>query len=821
MASERTQMHIGFLSPSFRPLEINWQFDYETVKLGVPTVMGWLHRAGMREVAHWDFDAQICEALEDDPSAFDLRLYFDPARVAACVAGSDRELWAQTERILDTLGVTECDVYGISLAAVIDRIANIVALAGLGECLSSVLKRRHPHCRIVFGGLKASPESHQPELYGRFMEECPAIDYSVVGTVGEHVVALFRDAKAGLRLPLPGVLHRAPNGDGGTRIVNGGSAPTSIAQILSRDDSQATHHPAHTRTGAAEYAQKRADALAALEVDLARTVPLSSLLKDRPNDVVIDGEHHPYDDVGADAHRAHPQEYEAVSSLTPVFDPALVDRFRYSGAQIMKRSRFDRELMLRFSRFENDRIAILPHIFVTGCNAPCGFCAYAYKKIRGEHVAETVAGLKWLSETYECRNFHFLNTQINSVYEYADTFCDEVIRQDLNILWSDCCNLRMLDERLLDKMRRAGAMRLVFGVEAPEDEMLRYIRKGVNVAKVERLLRASHELGIWNHVLLIAGMPHETREKQDRMMDFLVRTASSVDFYSISSFYLIQTSPWGEEPDKWGIRRISDAEDLLEQQAFDEVAGGRWSSDGLPWPEKKQQIVESTARFYKTIGTAKGQHRCVGGNIDLYLLMFLYQALGHDRKREIVEVYERSAHAIGLAGKSAVSGFDAGLEPNAFRIRVPVILGRMNEADQSSLVQVPVDIIVTHATDEAPGFCRSRRYAFAYRKLDRGALGHVVDHDGAAEHIAAQWDTIIGRLGAVLGPFAEALDDKLAPESPARMSELVVRNLVRYGPWVNHGYDVVETPRAGRTIMQRNLEWSGIAGSGSSSGAPT
>ena len=31
---------IGFISPTFRALEVNWQHDYEMVKLGVPTLMG-------------------------------------------------------------------------------------------------------------------------------------------------------------------------------------------------------------------------------------------------------------------------------------------------------------------------------------------------------------------------------------------------------------------------------------------------------------------------------------------------------------------------------------------------------------------------------------------------------------------------------------------------------------------------------------------------------------------------------------------------------------------------------------------------------------
>src|SRR5205814_970271 len=123
---------------------------------------------------------------------------------------------------------------------------------------------------------------------------------------------------------------------------------------------------------------------------------------------------------------------------------ALVERFRKSGLQIMKKFQFDKEQLLRFSRFENDRIVVLPHIFVRGCNAPCGFCGYAYKPIEGEDIIQTVEGLKWLSETYGCKHFHFLNTQINSVYQYAEAFCDAVVAARLDIHWSDCCNMRFL-----------------------------------------------------------------------------------------------------------------------------------------------------------------------------------------------------------------------------------------------------------------------------------------------------------------------------------------------------------------------------------------
>lgn len=772
-------MTIGFISPSFRVLEINWTHDYEMVKLGAPTVMGHLRRAGHTDVAHWDFDAQICAAMEDDPQAFDLRAYFDAEAVRAFLAGESDGLRAQTEKLLDTLGVRACRVYGISLSAVIDRVVNVRAMANLAHCMAKVLKERHPGCAIVLGGLQIAPNTLHRQYYREFMEACRELDYCYVGKSGIAAVQLLRNIVNGEHDRcggIPNVVYR--DATGGVRFGEGIDFDADLARLDAEFEPERGVKP--------PVSPVRAD----------------SLVRREASDAV-----HPYElaDDG-DARQIGPQEYESVPANVPIFDPQLVDQFRYSGLQIMKRFRFDEELMLRFSRFENDRIVVLPHIFVRGCNAPCGFCSYAYTKIQGEEIAQTVAGLRFLSETYQCKSFHFLNTQINSVYQYCEEFCDQLIASKLDILWSDCANMRALDERLLEKLRRAGAMRLVFGVEAPEDSMLKYMHKGIKVDKVERLLRASHDLGIWNHVLLIAGMPHETKAKQDRMMDFLVRTAPIIDFYSISSFYLIASSPWGKNPDKFGIQRISDPRGLLEEQGFDEIADGRWESDGLRWPEKKRQIVESTERFYKTISGAKGQSRCVGGNIDLYLLMFLYSALGHDAKPEIAKIYADTARR-GDETKPAGGAADE-LGPDAFRIRVPVVVGRVNEGDQSQLVHVPFDVTVARASDDAPGFCRTARFSFAHRtpRLDEdGRFG-----PSSSGTFRDTWPDTVRRVVRLLEPFLAAVDARYAPTSPEQMATLAAQLLPRYKRFVNEGLVVARPEPRGRTIAERNLDWSGL-----------
>jgi len=822
LTSGSDSMNIGFISPTFRVLEMNWEHDYEMVKLGVPTLMGHLFRLGHRDLEHWDFDAQVCEACSEDANAFDLRQYFDHALVAGFLAGTDDTLRPQTEKLLVVLGVTEKAVFGISLSAVLDRIVNVMALAAVGQCLAKVLRERYPKCTIIIGGLQASPDSTQPAIYQRIMEECPAIDYAFVGQAEAITVQLFRNSWSGEharnRTLGPRVIYRS--GDGS--ICFGRAAPdTAMDRDLLTLSGLRKGVPEHTNIGA--NAMAAAGGLAEAEAPVV--IAARQLMRQR---TVIDGVQHvpaptgskalDFERTDLSAAEAGAHAYDTIPAAVPVFDPKLVDRFRYSGRQIMKRFHFDKETMLKFSRFENDQIVVLPHIFIRGCNAPCGFCSYAYTKIEGEDLAQTVAGLRFLSETYNCKHFHFLNTQINSVYKYAEMFCDALVDQRLDILWSDCCNMRSLDEHLLEKMRRSGAMRLVFGVESPEDSMLRMINKGINTETIERLLKASHELGIWNHVLLIAGMPHETRAKQDRIMEFLERTAHTTDFYSVSSYYLIATSPWGKNPEKFGIDRLTDATKFLEDQAFNEIPGGKWESDGLRWEEKKQQIVASTQRFYKTITRAKGQSRCVAGNIDLYLLMFLYSALGHDRKAEISELYLQTAKTIfpgqgPAAGSNAFDGPNVEAPPeviprNRFQVNIPHILGRVNEADQLSLVNVPVDFTVLPVSSGQQGFVTSPRYTFTWRSSALQTLSDRVTHQ-TRNQLADNLPQLVSQLIRVLGPFLQALDARLAPTTPERMAELAALNLPRYKPFANEGYTVTGPPTQ-RTIMERNLEWSGL-----------
>jgi hypothetical protein len=229
---------------------------------------------------------------------------------------------------------------------------------------------------------------------------------------------------------------------------------------------------------------------------------------------------------------------------------------------------------------------------------------------------------------------YFINSNFNDNYAYADRLCDGMIKGRFGFLWSDCANLRRVDEALLGKMRRAGAIKLTFGMETGSPRMLRHIRKGTTVEKIERYLRASHGLGIINHIELIGGLPGETAADLELTEDFIRRNRDCVDIYSLNPFYLYAGSPFAKNAADFGI-------ELLPRPAGGAARAGAFSErfneiGGLKWKAKDRQIAESTRRLSEVINGVSSY-----GAIDyehMHLRVLLYRKLGHRNKALISRI---------------------------------------------------------------------------------------------------------------------------------------------------------------------------------------
>ncbi|MBM4388041.1 MAG: radical SAM protein, partial [Deltaproteobacteria bacterium] len=489
-----------------------------------------------------------------------------------------------TELICDTLGIEEADLFCLTCAVTNETVyREIHAVANLNLCIVKILKERFPGSFTMIGGL--TPESHLILECRNMLERCPSLDFTAVSS-------------------------------GETPILNVIEHVTGKASFEENNQSYGSHGNGfflETRDG-----QLRRNAKKPEIREIERTLEKDMAYLEDP-------------DV---SRRRINFIYEYGDNLkagfsTPFFDPGLVNKRRLTGIELMRRCGFPEDAIKKMAPFHDMKTVTLPVVFIIGCNGGCAFCCYSNTMIVCREIREVIYSIAYLKERYGTRNFQFLNSNINGIYEYADAFCDALIKAKLDILWPDSVVFRSLDERLLDKMQRSGLMRMVAGVECPSERMLKYVHKGASVEKMVGLLKHSHELSIWNHCQFIAGIPTQTDRDLEEFLDFLEKTVEYMDAYNINDYHLAPDSLMALRPEKYRIKVMEDSPANRDNKPFCEI-------NGLAWEEKKNQIKRTQEVMTDCISRHNNGVRFA---LDLELLSFLYNCFGHGSKREIREIY--------------------------------------------------------------------------------------------------------------------------------------------------------------------------------------
>jgi len=189
-----------------------------------------------------------------------------------------------------------------------------------------------------------------------------------------------------------------------------------------------------------------------------------------------------------------------------------------------------------------DRILILPFKFIEGCSNSCIFCRSSTSKPFYMDPKTTVKCLKELREEHNTKYFYFLNDAVNTSKSYINDLCNEIINENLDILWMDCANFKNLDRDIIFKMRKAGCISLVLGLETGSQRLLDYIEKGFTIKHASNVLRWLNKAGIWTRIEIISGLPTETRFDIKKTISFLNKNRALIDKIDIYRFCLIKKS---------------------------------------------------------------------------------------------------------------------------------------------------------------------------------------------------------------------------------------------------------------------------------------
>lgn len=157
------------------------------------------------------------------------------------------------------------------------------------------------------------------------------------------------------------------------------------------------------------------------------------------------------------------------------------------------------------------------YLFITsrGCPFQCIFCTRPYgTKVRARSPENVVAEFKELVEKYKAKKITFCDETFGVNKKRAIEIANLLIEKKLAtfVNWVMHSRVDVVDEELLAKLKLAGCVRVGFGIESGNAEILKVSKKGVTLEQVKKAVGLAKKLGLKTEGYYILGFPYETKK---------------------------------------------------------------------------------------------------------------------------------------------------------------------------------------------------------------------------------------------------------------------------------------------------------------------
>lgn len=159
-----------------------------------------------------------------------------------------------------------------------------------------------------------------------------------------------------------------------------------------------------------------------------------------------------------------------------------------------------------------------------GCPFHCIFCSQdkMYGRIvRFRDASNVVDEIEDIVSKTPVRHIIFCDDTLTLKKSHIIGVCDEIIRRKIKITFEGWTRANTVDEKILSRMKDAGLVRLSFGIESADLEILKIIKKEVRIEEVKKAYKIAKKLGLETRGSVMIGLPGETKETVRRTINFV------------------------------------------------------------------------------------------------------------------------------------------------------------------------------------------------------------------------------------------------------------------------------------------------------------
>ncbi|MBM3461666.1 MAG: radical SAM protein [Armatimonadetes bacterium] len=158
-----------------------------------------------------------------------------------------------------------------------------------------------------------------------------------------------------------------------------------------------------------------------------------------------------------------------------------------------------------------------------GCPFQCNFCdsaAVTGKKYRAPSPKYLVDEMEHMKKDFGVREVAFAATTFTVSHKKTHQFLDELEARKLNMAWTASTRVDVVDRDLLFRMKEMGCWSIRMGIESGNDDVLKFIQRGMTTEEVSRVVHWADEAGMQIKAFFIIGHLTDTPATIKQTIDF-------------------------------------------------------------------------------------------------------------------------------------------------------------------------------------------------------------------------------------------------------------------------------------------------------------
>ncbi len=220
-----------------------------------------------------------------------------------------------------------------------------------------------------------------------------------------------------------------------------------------------------------------------------------------------------------------------------------------------------------------------------GCPMRCAFCLNPQgQRVRRRSPPRVADEMMQVVERFGVRGFNFYDNLFGLNRKHATAVCEEILVRRLDVEW-DCWTAgSLVDAELAEKMKKAGCVRVGFGAESGDDEVLERSHRALTASQHQEGIKILKAMGLKVDAFFMIGLPGESEQSVRRTVEFAKSCTADEVFLSIHRPYP-GTAVW-RNPKAYGVKivRGPDFQAYLETENLSRAAiweQARWAGEEL------------------------------------------------------------------------------------------------------------------------------------------------------------------------------------------------------------------------------------------------